>query len=359
MKKVILLKFCFALLIYISTPSFAQTVINYNTWTGASNCNVFWNPGTTSHEVSVPVTINGINNNIAHITAIGQPVYDNTNKTINLDSRIVNGSTNHGTEYRATFNFKQYYTYVITVNAARIMAQQTGPNVLLRLDLNNGGSGTNSLCTGTDVIDASGSGGLKKSTQITSTAFLDYIFTFSSLAAAQSYLMVAAIPPAGSVQQTILIKKITIEETPPPVTFSVSPSTLPLTCGTTTPQTFTANNVYNTSGVTNYVWNLGSASNGWKLTNGSAAPQTNSTGAMNSLTLVPQCGATQSNVSVTATVTGQNYAGTNPCTVTVTKPSLSISGDNVICGYGAIPYSVTGAAIPCSSPVVWSASLAV
>lgn len=43
------------------------------------------------------------------------------------------------------------------------MSSQTGGDVLLRLDLNNGGSGGNNLCTGTGVIDANGSGNLKLS----------------------------------------------------------------------------------------------------------------------------------------------------------------------------------------------------
>lgn len=42
-----------------------------------------------------------------------------------------------------TLDFKSGYSYKITINAARIMSSQTGPNVLLRLDLNDGGSGNN------------------------------------------------------------------------------------------------------------------------------------------------------------------------------------------------------------------------
>ena len=142
---------------------FSQTIIDYQSWTASSGCNVFSDPNNASATVNVPATINTTVGTITHYTAIGQPTYDNANKSVNIDSRIVGGSTNHGTEYRITVNFKQGYTYKITITAIRIKSSQTGGDVLLRLDLNNGGSGSNNLCTGTGVIDANGSGNLKLS----------------------------------------------------------------------------------------------------------------------------------------------------------------------------------------------------
>jgi hypothetical protein len=128
---------------------FSQTIINYQTWTGASGCNIF------ASSTNVPATINGTNGNIAHLTAIGQPGYDNTNKSVNLASQIVDDK-NKGTEYRITMTFKAGYSYKVTINASRTKAQQTGSDVLLRLDLNTGGSGNNTQCNGTEIIDASG-----------------------------------------------------------------------------------------------------------------------------------------------------------------------------------------------------------
>lgn len=200
MKKIITSRlYLLVLFITFSSISFSQTIINYQTWTGASGCNIF------ASSTNVTATINGTNGTVAHLTAIGQPTYDNVNKSVNLVSEIINGSQNQGTEYRTTVNFKLGYSYTITINAARIKSQQTGGDVLLRLDLNSGGSGGNTLCNGTGIIDANGSGGLKQSKPITSAAFTDYEFNYSSLSAAQTYLMVAAIPPAASVLQTILI----------------------------------------------------------------------------------------------------------------------------------------------------------
>ncbi|MCO5241180.1 MAG: hypothetical protein M9904_14105 [Chitinophagaceae bacterium] len=78
MKQHIYSKYLFLLpLLIINTITFSQTIINYQTWTGASGCNVF------ASLTNVPATINGTNSNIRHLTAIGQPTYDNTNKSVN------------------------------------------------------------------------------------------------------------------------------------------------------------------------------------------------------------------------------------------------------------------------------------
>jgi hypothetical protein len=333
----------------------SQTIINYNTWTGASGCNVFSDPNNSSNPVNVPCVINGSNSSIAHLTAIGQPTYDNTNKTVNLVSEI-NGSLNYGTEYRITVGFKQAYSYKITITAARIMSSQSGPNVLLRTDLNNGGSGSNNQCNGTGTIDANGSGNLKLSLQVTNSSFstsdTNYVFDYVSLSAAQNYLMIAAIPPAGSVYQTILIRRIKVEEFPPTATFTLSPSSHSVTCGFSTAQTFTVTNVYSTPNVTNYSWNLGSSNNGW-LHNGNPAGQTISTGTTNTLTLTPVCGASLSNsIGVTVTAGGNNYQ-TNTAAISLTNPTLSINGSNNFCT-GTSNYSINN--LPCNASVSWSAS---
>ena len=91
----------------------AQTIINYQTWTGASGCNIF------SSAVNVPATINGSNATIAHRSNIGQPAYS---AAVVLDCNAeldVNGNTigYKGTEYRLTYNFKQGYNYKINTYA--------------------------------------------------------------------------------------------------------------------------------------------------------------------------------------------------------------------------------------------------
>lgn len=330
------------LLITIDVNS--QTIVNYETWTGASGCNIFAN------STNVPVTVNGNSSNMAHLTAIGQPAYDNANNSVNLDSRI-NSGQNEGTEYRMTVNFLQGYSYKITVTAARIMSSQTGPNVLLRLDLNSGGSGNNTQCNGTGIIDANASGGLKKSLQIGSNSFSDYVFDYAPLSAAQAYMMVAAIPPASSVPQTILIRKIKIEQIQPPATFTITPNPIQVICGKTNPVNLTINNVSNTPGVTGYTWNLG-AGNTW-IYNGSAAPATIAT-AINTLTLSPTCGTTPGSVSATVSVGTLTYP-TNTATVSSTNETLSISGPNPLCSGSAV-YSVANLPACGATVTGWTAS---
>ena len=339
MKKILRNLFFLSTTLFVNKVGLSQTIINYETWTGASGCNIF------SSSTNVPATINGSNTTIAHLTAIGQPTYDNVNKSVNIISRI-SGGQNEGTEYRVTTTFKQGYSYAITITAARIMSQQTGPNVLLRLDMNNGGSGNNTTCNGSGIIDASGSGDLKHSQQIGSNSFSDYVFNYSALSAQQVYLMVAAIPPAASVSQTILIRKIKIDELPPAATFTLSPSSLTIPCGSAAAQTFTVTNVNNTPNVTNHLWNLGSANNGW-LYNGNPAPQTISTGTTNALTLTPVCGSAPGNINVTVTAGGNNYQ-TNAATIAAGgPPTFSISGNNVVCVSGI--YSIPN--LPCGATV--------
>lgn len=161
-----------------------------------------------------------------------------------------------------------------------------------------------------------------------------------------SYLLIAAFPQQYSTQTGYLyVRKVQIVETP---VFNLSPSVVNIQCGSTTPQTFTASAL---SGVTNYTWNLG-ANNGWKLSNGSPAPATISTGTSNTITLTPTCGASLSNVSVTGTVSGSNFTS-NFSTVSFSDPLITLSGSVTQCTSTAT-YTLSGA--PCNSVVTWASS---
>ena len=362
MLKINLQKFL-VLVIFVGTNllSFSQTIIDYHAWTTASGCNIFSDPNNASTVINVPASINLISSTVSHLTSIGQPVYDNVNKTVNLESRIVSGSMNHGTEYRMTVNFKANASYKVTVTAIRIMAQQIGSNVLLRTDLNDGGSGGNNQCNGTGSIDATnGTSGLGKSLQIVKSSFSldpnsaidDYVFEYPSLASAQTYLMIAAIPPAGSVTQTILIRKIKIEETTPAPTFTIAPTPVSIACGSSTSKTFVVTNVYSSPGTLSYVWNLSSSSNGW-IYNGNPAPQTFTT-ATNSIVLTSSPTASSvSNVSVTVKLNGANYTTlTSTVTLNTNFGSLSINVPATRCPSGS--FSVNN--IPSGGIVNWQAN---
>ena len=148
------------------------------------------------------------------------------------------------------------------------------------------------------------------------------------------------------------ISKITITESPItiPISFTLAPSSTSLACGSITPVTFTVTNVNSTPGVTSYTWNLGSATNGWKLPNGTAAPQTITTNATtNSLTLTPTCGAALSSITATAAIGAANY-NTNAVSVAITQPSMSINGGSFCTGTQC--FSITG--LPCNATVVWA-----
>lgn len=137
-----------------------------------------------------------------------------------------------------------------------------------------------------------------------------------------------------------------------PQGFAVTPANVPITCGSTTPVTFTINNLNNVSGITDYTWNLGATPNGWLLPNGNPAPASYSTGTVNTLTLTPVCGIAQSNVSASVTVSGTN-CNASTSTVTLAPPMISISGNTALCS-GSSDYTLNN--VPCNASVTWNAS---
>lgn len=154
----------------------------------------------------------------------------------------------------------------------------------------------------------------------------------------------------GSSTSWVLIKKITIVEAPPANLFTL-PNTLNVTCGNTTPITFSVTNTNGTSGITGYTWNLG-ANSGWLL-NGLPAPSSISTGTSASLLLTPNCGSQLSSVSASVIANGTTY-NTNTCNVSMTPisaNSLAILGGNAVCNT-PVTYSVSG--LPCGAIVNWS-----
>lgn len=323
-----------AISVILNTIAWSQTVIDYST--SSTACNSF---ASVTNVSGIPL-----------LSAIGQPTKDSNGEAISLLAKVVNSSDIKGTEYRITYNFKKGYSYKITVNAKRDPNPSSGGNVNLRFDLNNGGSGTSPTCNSAQSIDAAISGNLKNSKQISSNQYLNYTFDYTILSSAYSYMMVAAVP-AGTlmIDQTIYIKKITIEETAPEL--ELSPATLPTTCGVSTNQTFTVSNPSGLENITSYEWNLGSANNGW-LYNGSPAPQSITT-TTNSLALTSVCNAaTVNNVGVTIKVNNVNYKSYSSA-ISRTAASPVINGNPSICS-GSGAYSIDN--LPCDATVTWSAT---
>lgn len=129
--------------------------------------------------------------------------------------------------------------------------------------------------------------------------------------------------------------------------FTLSPTTLNATCGSSISQTFTVING-NNSPVTSYEWNLGSSSNGWSC-NGNPAPQTIST-TTNSITLTSNGCSSLSNVSVTPKNNATNYTTLN-ATINLSLPQFSITGKSIICN--SETYTLNGS-LPCNATVTWS-----
>jgi len=332
----------------ISSNLSAQTIINYQTWTGATGCNIF------SSSTAVPATANGNNITVAHQSNIGQPEYSGgSTNAVSLRCFAVvdvNGNTTayKGTEFRLAYNFQQGYSYEIKINAACI----NGNSANLRILPNSGGSGTSTQCNGPADIDPNTSGNLYSNRVMSGgTTWTDYTYNYGAFASAQTLLNISAVPPIGSGTQTILIRKITITGTPPTASFTITPSPILVVCGKANPVTLTINNVNNTPGVTGYTWNLGTG-NTW-IYNGSPAPATITT-TTNTLTLSPTCGTTPGSVSATVSVGTLTYP-TNTATVSSTNETLSITGPNPLCSGSAV-YSIAN--LPsCGATVTgWAAS---
>lgn len=300
------------LTLFICSSTFAQTVtINYQTWSGASGCNIF----------ASAVNVNAV----PHRTAIGQPTYSTTNHTVDLEC---SGTT--GTEYAITYDFKQGFSYKITVKASNIKSNSANANSNIRLNLTNGGSGVSTSCSGPQTIDVSLSGNMKQSLAINTGSYTDYVINYSVLANPFSHMMVAAVPTSGTGLQAMVIRSIIIEETLVNPELSLTPTSVNTSCGNSITQTFTLNNPHNVPGITSYDWNLGS-SNGW-IYNGSPAPSTITTTG-NSIALSTNClSASPGNVSVTALKSGVAYKSyTATVNYNATVPPATITGPAGLC----------------------------
>lgn len=312
------------------------TTINYlSSGLSTTSCNVF-NPS---------ATINGVQH-----TARAGGVTFNTSFGIGL-ATTPQANPPGGTAYVINYNFTPGNNYTISItalgNPALLLKTSVVPN------FNQFPTNGTSLCppdANVSSYQTVGVGQLSTATSTTSTTYNVQQFSIPG-SSVYPYLIIWASGGQPSLSlDNLSISQVVITQTAI-ASFTLSPSSLTIPCGSTTAQTFTVTNVNNTPNVTNHSWNLGSASNGW-LHNGNPAPQTISTGTTNTLTLTPVCGSAPSNISVTVTAGGNNYQ-TNTATITVgSPPTFSISGSNIICVSEV--YSIPN--LPCGANVTWSLS---
>lgn len=340
--------------ILLTATSFAQdVVIDYSTWVWSTDpnappppCNIF------GSAINVPATIDGTSGAIQHQTQIGQPIWTTTNKYVEMACTYVSSTSILGTKYRINYNFKAGAKYIITVNAAAKTGSTNGTGPNLRLDLTNAGGGGGTACNGPASIDPNTSGN-PAAQRLNSTTYSDVSFAWAAeLTSGFPTLEVSSIPTTNGGTNAIRIKKITIDETVPisNPSFSLSPTSVSKVCGTALSQTFTVTNVNNTPGVTGYIWNLGTATNGWNY-NGFAAPQTITT-TTNTITLTAAaCTNALQNVTATAKIGTAGYS-TNSSSVSLISPSMSLSVVNPLCTTGT--FSISN--VPCNSTVSWVSS---
>lgn len=254
-------------------------------------------------------------------------------------------------DYRISYPFKSGYIYRIEVTASGYASNSTAyPSLGAALFTAAGLTYTSTSCTA-GYISGLPQFGSVINTQVngTSTVYSPTSANFTSPNDFDYLVLEATCQAAQDLSDLLYIQKIEIIETAP-ISFTL-PATTTFGCGTTTPQTFTVTNVYGTTGISNYTWNLGSASNNW-LYNGSPATQTISTGIIGSISLTPVCGKAQSNVYATVTANGNTY-NTNTSSVSYTPLTATITGNSAICTETS-SYQING--LPCNSTVVWSAT---
>jgi hypothetical protein len=298
------------------------TTIDYTTFS-SSNCNIF----------GVAQTFNGI----LHQTTFGQPTFNNGNKSVQLSYY---GSLNKGSEYKMAYNFKQNYTYKITL----FVRNATGGPVPAGLKVCIGDNGSSNACDGTQII-TNVYGISKLSSDISQTTFIENIYNFNNpLAAASNFFRISSYKEgesgANPAFQTMEIKKIIIEEFPPVAVFNISPSTVSINCGSTSPVSFSVSNVYNSPGTLTYNWNVGS---GWSGTYNAT---------MSTISLTPTA-YPPGNISVTPIYNGVPQI-TKTCTVSLAafNPTYSITGSDQGCPNTSSNYSISAG----TNTVTWSLS---
>jgi hypothetical protein len=273
---------------------------------------------------------------LVHKTVVGQPL--NTTTAVSLHAEEGAGNLKQN-RYAIEYPFKYGYKYKIEIYCN---TPSQSPRPLLSRNLTSGTTANN--CAGSEI--ASNPGGT-----VTAPEYADTVLWEIEPTQNYSRLEIGAVPNSAQISDRYIFVywvKISVVDYP---TFTLSPASLPIACGSTTNQTFTVGNTFNVNDIVSYVWSL-PANNGWDHAMAGQQPTTINTGTTGSLTLTPRCGEVQQDVTVTITF-GTGYAYTRSYTADVsTNPlSVSINGSSTICS-SSQSYTLTGA--PCSATVTWT-----
>lgn len=334
-----------ALVTMLTTSSaLAQKTITYNSSSGLSTgiCNVF--------NLSTPAKIN----DIVHYSVSGGARFNGS--AVILEAQSGNTlASNLGTAYALKVGFKAGRKYTLAVTASKTSDDPVSSPHLsfsVRTSLPAPAETQPSGCGPVgqeywamllnDVVGA---------TYISSATTKDYSLTEWTASEDLDYLFVLATQGSNTKSTQVLISKLSITETLPPV-FSLTPESVALACGDTSARTFTVNNLGGIPNVTAYEWDLGSASNGW-LHQGGPAPATLTTSEA-SLTLTPSCGAAQSGISVSVKAGSTTHGPYRSSVANSGYPTMAITGPDILCAATPQEYRVTG--LPCGASVIWSSS---
>jgi hypothetical protein len=316
-------------LIIISNCIISQTTtITYTGQIGLSTsaCNVF-NPQTT---------VNGI----THSSYAGGVHYDATNGI----SLITTPQSNPkgGTAFIINYNFTPGVIYSISLTAKGNTSLYLNTSIVP--NFNQFSTNSSTSCTPDPSISSYSTVGYGQLSARLTSSDATYTIPQFSISGSTIYPYLIIWSSGGNISSyadALSISKITISIRP-----SITATTTSISCGVANPISFSVTN--SAPGITGYLWNLGSSNNGW-LYNGNPAPSTINT-VTNTLSLTPVCGSALSNISATVQTTTGNYT-TDPYTVSITQPILSISGNSNLCS-GSSNYTINN--LPCNASVSWS-----
>jgi len=282
-----MIKIIFVLVLFCGKTALTQTTTTTIVYDNTSNlsitaCNVF---AYTSPDP--PISVGGK----LHTGVIGEAKYSATNGLVLPTNYTFSSGHVNRTDYRISYPFKSGYIYSIEITAfGDASISSTYPSIGTNLYTSSGLTFTSTSCGAGDKQGFGPQGSLFSITvNGTSKAYSPQGANFTSPNDFDYLLLEATCFAAQNITANAYIQKIKIIETPP-ISFTI-PATTIFACGSTTAINFSAANVYNTTGITNYTWSLGAIPNGWLLPNGTPAPATYSTGIANTLTLTPDCGS--------------------------------------------------------------------
>ena len=331
MKHYLLLAIFNLLINFLTAQTTTFNYLNSNLIT--TSCNVF-NPAVN------------INNSI-HSSHAGGVTFSSANGL--ALSTVPNQSPQKGTAFVISYLFTTGSKYKISITARGKPELKLSACVVPNLN-QFPTSGAN-VCVADGQVSNYNTVGLGQFSFATTTSFAIYNSPEFEPTSTWGNLIIWAKEGLPSLALDALnISSISITKTPV-LNFTLSPTSLNVSCGVQIAQTFTVTNVNNTSGTISYNWNLGTANNGW-LYNNSPAPQTFSTNT-NSINLTrPANSAVLSNVSVTVILNGVAVSTRNCIVTTNNPPTFIVSGPDEICTSEL--YGIGG--LPQGSSVTWSTS---